>query len=299
MKKLLFTGSNGFLGKNILPLLQKNCQVKTLDLHNADYCCNLANEIPDINEKFDIVLHAVGKAHSVPTTEEEKKQFFDINYSGTVNLCKSFEKSKNFPDSFIFISTVAVYGCSTGENIDENYPLNGEIPYALSKIQAENFLTDWAKKNSVILSVLRPSLIAGTNPPGNLGAMIDGIKKDKYLSIGKANAQKSILMAHDIANLIPALAEKGGIYNICDSQHPTFRQLENLIVKQLDKSTIITIPFFVAKILAKTGDCFGQKFPINSAKLIKITQSLTFSNEKAKKELNWQPLNVLENFKIS
>jgi hypothetical protein len=33
-------------------------------------------------------------------------------------------------------------------------------------------------------------------------------------------------------------------------------------------------------------------------KLKKITKSLIFSNEKAKKDLRWIPLNVLNNFQI-
>lgn len=36
---------------------------------------------------------------------------------------------------------------------------------------------------------------------------------------------------------------------------------------------------------------------INSYKLEKMTKSLTFSNEKARKELGWEPLDVLENYK--
>jgi len=73
------------------------------------------------------------------------------------------------PESFIFVSTVAVYGCETGEDIDENHPLKGNTPYALSKIQAEKFLTEWCHTNNVKLGIIRPSLIAGPNPPGNLG----------------------------------------------------------------------------------------------------------------------------------
>ena len=46
------------------------------------------------------------------------------------------------------------------------------------------------------------------------------------------------------------------------------------------------------------GDCLGAKAPINSLKLRKITSSLTFSNEKAVRELGWNPMNVLENFRI-
>lgn len=50
--------------------------------------------------------------------------------------------------------------------------------------------------------------------------------------------------------------------------------------------------------MAKMGDMIGEKAPINSLKLRKIAESLTFSNEKAVRELGWKPLNVLDNFKI-
>jgi len=296
--KLLFTGASGFLGSNLKPLLKNNFEIKTLGLtDDDDYKVNIAITVPEIDILFDVVLHAAGKAHSIPKTEEEKKSFFDINFQGTANLCRALEKS-GLPKAFIFVSTVAVYGLEAGENITEEYPLNGDSPYALSKIKAEEFLTDWCVRNNVTLGIIRPSLIAGPNPPGNLGAMIDGIKSGAYLSIAGGKARKSILMVQDIARLLPALIEKGGIYNICDDSQPTFRELELLIAKQLGKRSPISISYSFAKFLASAGDFLGKNAPINSLKLSKITESLTFSNEKAKQELNWQPLNVLENFMI-
>ena len=298
MEKLLFTGASGFLGNNILPNLQMQFDVETLGLTSNDtYNVNIANAVPSLNESFDVVLHAAGKAHMVPKSEEEKKLFFDINYQGTVNLCKALESS-GVPKAFIFISTVAVYGLEFGENITEEHPLNGDTPYALSKIQAEEYLTDWCARNNVTLGIIRPSLIAGPNPPGNLGDMIRGIKTGKYLSIAGGKARKSVLMVQDIYRLILPLMEKGGIYNVCDDSQPTFRELEILISKQLGLKTPLSIPFWLAKSMALVGDLLGKKAPINSLKLKKITESLTFSNEKAKRELNWQPLNVLENFRI-
>jgi len=296
--KLLFTGASGFLGSNLKPLLKQKFEVKTLGLTDSDdYKVNIATTIPELDKSFDVILHAAGKAHVVPKTEEEKKLFFDINYHGTINLCKALDKYR-LPKAFIFISTVAVYGLETGENITEEYPLNGETPYALSKIQAEQFLTEWCSKNNVVLSIIRPSLIAGPNPPGNLGAMIKGIKTGAYLSIAGGKARKSVLMVQDIARLLPALIEKGGVYNVCDDSQPTFRELEVLIAQQLGKKLPQSIPYWLAKSMALAGDLLGEKAPINSLKLSKITESLTFSNEKAKRELHWQPLNVLNNFKV-
>lgn len=296
--KLLFTGASGFLGINILELLRQRYLITTVGLTAIDNIqCNIAEEIPELSEKYDIVLHAAGKAHSVPKTEAESKVFFDVNLLGTKHLCAALENT-GLPKSFIFISTVAVYGIETGENITEDYPLNGTSPYALSKIQAEQFLKEWCGINNVTLTILRPSLIAGPNPPGNLGAMIKGISTGKYLSIGDGKARKSVLMVQDIANLIPLVADKGGVYNVCDSHHPCFRELEELICKQLNKSSVISVPFYIAKLLAIVGDLLGKYAPINSDKLSKITKSLTFSNEKAKKELAWESIDVIKNFKF-
>ncbi|NDW11796.1 NAD-dependent epimerase/dehydratase family protein [Bacteroides sp. 214] len=294
---LLFTGASGFLGNSIYPLLS-SYQITTIGLtDNDDICANLAKEIPVLDKQYNIVLHAAGKAHSIPKTEVEKKLFFDVNLQGTKNLCTALEKN-SIPKSFIFISTVAVYGCDYGENITEEHPLNGDTPYALSKIQAEEYLQEWCAKHHVVLSIIRPSLIAGPNPPGNLGAMISGIKRNRYLSIAGGKAKKSVLMVQDIANLIPLLAEKGGIYNVCDNHYPTFRELETVICKQLNKRMPLSIPYWIAKSMALVGDCLGNKAPINSLKLKKITESLTFSNEKARRELGWEPIEVLRAFKI-
>lgn len=295
---LLFTGASGFLGKNILPELSKHFQVKTMGLTpDEDYRVNLSDTIPLLLQEFDVVLHAAGKAHSIPRTKAEEQVFYDVNYQGTVNLCRALEKNK-LPQALVFISTVAVYGCEQGENISETHPLDGTTAYALSKKQAEEFLQEWCGKHNVTLGILRPSLLAGPNPPGNLGAMIRGIASGKYLGIAGSKARKSVLMANDIARLIPLLVEKGGIYNVCDDQHPSFKQLEQIIARQLGKKCPFSIPYWTAKIIALAGDSLGEKAPINSIKLKKITESLTFNNEKAKKALGWQPLNVLQHFKI-
>src|SRR5574344_1708129 len=124
MKTLLFTGSNGFLGNNNLPQLEEMYSVDTLTrLSESTYKCDLSKEVPVLNKKYDVILHAAGKAHVVPKTKEEEKLFFDINLDGTKNLCKALEKS-GVPKSFVFISTVAVYGCDSGDLITEEHLLD-------------------------------------------------------------------------------------------------------------------------------------------------------------------------------
>ena len=298
MEKLLFTGGTGFLGKNTRSILDGMYEVTTCGISTDDMLkANLAKEVPTLDQHYNVVLHACGKAHVLPKSEAEKQAFFDVNYQGTVNLCSALE-NVGVPKALIFISTVAVYGCEFGKLITENHPLNGDTPYAKSKIMAEEYLVRWCQKNNVILGILRPSLLAGKNAPGNLGAMVNGIRKGFYMNIAGGKVVKSILMAEDIARLLPLVAEKGGIYNVCDTRQPSFGQISEQVAKQLGKGKPLNIPYWVAWCMAKVGDCLGTNAPINSYKLEKMTKDLTFSNEKARKELGWEPLDVLSHYQI-
>lgn len=297
MENLLFTGGTGFLGKNVRPILEKKYNITTCGITPDDMIkANLAKDIPELDKHYDVVLHACGKAHVVPKTEAEKQAFYDINYTGTIHLCDALEKV-GVPRAIVFISTMSVYGDVHGNMSTEETPLVGDSPYADSKIKAEEYLTEWCKKNNVVLGILRPSLLAGKGAPGNLGAMIHGIKSGAYLSIAGGKAKKSVLMVDDIAHLVPLVAEKGGVYNVCDDHNPSFGELEATIAKQLGKRKPLSIPYWLAKCLALLGDIFSF-FPINSSRLEKIVTSDTWSNEKAKRELGWQPMDVLENYKI-
>lgn len=299
MKKLLFTGGTGFVGRNIKPLLDKTYEVTTIGIMDADMIkANFVKDIPNLPERYDIVLHAAGKAHVYPKTEAEKKAFYDVNLTGTIHLCEALEKT-GVPNAFIFISTLSVYGGEVFGNMDseDSKPLIGDTPYADSKIKAEEYLTNWCKEHNVILGILRPSLLAGKGAPGNLGAMVNGIRTGAYLSIAGGKARKSVLMVDDIAHLVPLVAEKGGVYNVCDDHNPSFGELESSIAKQLGKRKPINIPYWMAKRLALIGDVFSF-FPLNSNRLKKIITSDTWSNEKAKRELGWRPMDVLENYKI-
>ena len=296
--KLLFTGASGFLGNNVRPILEKMYAVTTVGLASQDnYTVNIAKDIPKLYEHYDIVLHAAGKAHSIPRTEAERQVFFDVNLQGTKNLCTALEKV-GMPRAFVFISSVAVYGCDYGENITEEHSLNGITPYAISKRLAEEYLQKWCLEHNVVLGIIRPSLIVGPNPPGNLETMITGIRKGRYFSIAGGRASKSVLMVQDIAHLIPLLVRKGGIYNVCDNRHPSYNELGVCISKQLGMShNPLSIPYWMAWCMAKVCDIVGV-LPIDSHRLEQLTKSNTYSNEKAKKALGWEPLDVIDNFKI-
>lgn len=296
----LLTGASGFLGKQILDVLSIHYDFSiigrsALKSDNKRYFqLDLAKEKTKDLPSFKLVIHCAGKAHVVPRTPEEEDEFYQVNLQGTINLCDSLVNSNAIPESFVFMSTVAVYGVDNGELIVEDHPLDGKTPYAKSKILSEKYLLEWSEKHNVRLLILRLPLIAGPNPPGNLGAMIRGIATSRYLSIGKAGAHKSIVWANDIAELIPSAAKVGGIFNLTDGKHPSFRELEICIAAALGKKVPASIPLAIAKVIGRVGDLLGKRAPINSEKLSKITSTLTFDDRKARVLLNWNPSGVIE-----
>lgn len=297
VNSLLVSGASGFLGKFIYKELLKHGKVISIARSDADINADLSVQ-PPILPTVELVVHCAGKAHFVPKNEMEKQAFFDTNVKGTRNLLKGIEKSGAMPKSFVLISSVAVYGLETGQLLDEKTSLLAQDAYGASKIQAEAIVRDWCEKNDVICTILRLPLIAGPNPPGNLSAMINGIKKGYYFNIAGGKAKKSMVLAQDVAEIITKAAIVGGVYNLTDGQHPSFFQLAQLIAKQLGKSKPLNIPFSVAKLMALIGSIIGNKAPINNHKLKKITSDLTFDDTKARKALGWNPKPVLQGFRI-
>ncbi|MGO4819421.1 NAD-dependent epimerase/dehydratase family protein [Flavobacterium sp. W22_SRS_FP1] len=295
---ILVTGANGFLGKAIVKELEKDNKLFCLSRSSGNYQILLEREVPEFKQSFDLVIHAAGKAHSIPKTESERKQFYDVNIIGTQNLLKGLEK-RGVPNQFVFISSVSVYGQEFGKAIKEDHKLEAKDAYGLSKIEAEGLLTEWCKKHNVVCTILRLPLLVGKNPPGNLGAMIKAIDKGYYFNIGGGEARKSMVLAQDVAAFIPIVSSVGGTYNLTDEHHPSFMELSSAISILRNKKQPYNLPLIVAVAMGFFGDLLGEKAPINSLKIKKITSDLTFDDSKARSLLNWKSKPVLEYLKTN
>ena len=292
----LLTGNNGFFGKYIYNSFIKTHNMYTLSRSKSSYNVDLSKQIPHFNEPYDIVIHCAGKAHDLSKKTIKKKLIYKINVNGLKNLLSGLEK-KTLPLKFVFISSVSVYGLSSGINVSESNDLLAKDEYGLSKIDGEKIIKEWCKDNHVKCLILRLPLLIGQNPPGNLGAMIKSIKMGYYFNINGGKARKSMVLADDVSEIILKASEIGGTFNLTDGNHPDFNQLGYSIAKQLNKKYILNMPLFIAQVLSKIGDFFGMNF-FNSSKLSKIISDLTFDDSKARKKLNWKPSSVIENLKI-
>jgi nucleoside-diphosphate-sugar epimerase len=300
---ILLTGASGFLGQYLIERLVGEGEVTTLGRtqphqSHSHITADLAVGIPPLEQSFQWVVHNAGKAHVVPRTPAEKQAFFDVNVKGTANLLKALESAADKPKAFVLISTVAVYGLEQGEGITETQSLAATDPYGRSKVEAEQIVGEWCRRHHVTLTILRLPLVVGLQPPGNLGAMIKGIEKGFYFGIGKSAARKSMVLAEDVANIIPPAATVGGIYHLTDGYHPSFAELENLIATTLQKSLPKHLPFDMARAIAIGGDLANsilrrRLFPLDSRALSKITRHLIFDDWSARRNLNWHPSSVL------
>lgn len=293
--KILITGASGFLGRHLYDFFETSGHtVDTLGRKNLDtFTADISKEILPIDVRYDLVIHSAAKAHVVPKTEEEKNDFFAINYKGTRNILRSLTET---PKNFTFISTVSVYGLDFGLDISEEHPLASKEPYGLSKIKAEKAVLDWGIKHGVNVTILRLPLLFGKNPPGNLKAMIKAIKKGYYFNIGKGQAKKSMVFAADVAEFIPVIMPYGGIYNLTDGYHPSFKELSDTIAEYYGFRKPISLPRFVVNLMAKFGEIIQQltkkNMPINKRQYGKMVKSLIINDDKARAK-GWTPKSIL------
>jgi nucleoside-diphosphate-sugar epimerase len=303
MKKVLLTGHTGFLGKIIIKNLEEKYIITTLGKSSPTpnhIYFDLKNPAPiKLNYCFDIIIHSAGKAHIVPKNEKERNEFHEINFYGTKRFLDSLDSLPLKPKSFIFVSTVAVYGLDFGENISEDSPLNAKDAYGISKKLSEDLISEWCKTNNVICTILRLPLVIGFPAKGNLDKMIKGIKNGFYFNIGGGKARKSMVMGEDVADFIPLVESIGGIYNLTDGYNPSFFEFSKCISNQIGKKTPYNISRKLMFVIAKIGDMSFGLSPFNFDKYKKLTQSLTFDDMKARKLAKWSPKFVLESFKLN
>ena len=290
MSNILLTGHSGFLGSHIKTFLRgKDYNIINLGRSkDSDIICDLGNETFQ-SKNIDYVIHVAGKAHSIPKNQAQIDEFYKVNYQGTKNLIHSIGNLKI--KTFIFISTVAVYGKEAGELIDEISPLLGDTPYALSKIKAERALLDFSKAKNIKVVILRLPLITGEGAVGNLNSIIKAIKKGYYFRIGKGDAKRSIIAAVDVAEVMPELFEIEGTYNYTDCIHPKISEIDTVISIKYNKK-VQTLPFSLMKLISNIGEIFPF-FPFNKTRFKKLTKTLTFSNKKILNQINYKPLKGL------
>ncbi|WP_338875072.1 NAD-dependent epimerase/dehydratase family protein [Spirosoma sp. SC4-14] len=301
---ILLTGASGFLGSRIRKELLARHVLTTLGrqpVGERHIYCDLAEQVPNLqNQTFDYVINAAGKAHSIPKNRQEMADYDRVNVQGTARLLTALEQMPTLPKAVVHLSTVLVYGRQEGHLLDESTALLAKDAYGPSKVRAEQLVREWGMQRNVRTAILRLPLVVADQPNGNLAAMMTAIRRGYYVRIGNGSARRSMVRADDVAAVVVRAAEVGGVYNLTDGRHPSIHDLEEAIARCVGRTHIRTVPFGMAKHVARLGDginaVIGRKFPLDSIALQKLTNSLTFSDQAARRYLNWKPRAVLDCF---
>ena len=167
-KKVLVTGSSGFVGKGLVAELKRQgAEVLTLtdhdgrriDIRDQQSVKGIINEIGNL----DIVYH-LAAISSVPFSIENPRETYEVNVVGTLNIlesCRLHDVKK-----IVFASSY-VYGQPQYLPIDEKHPLQPTNPYARSKILGEELCRAYNTDFGVKCIILRPFNIYGAGQNKN------------------------------------------------------------------------------------------------------------------------------------
>lgn len=174
-KKVLLTGSDGFIGSHLTEaLVRKGYEVRAFVYYNSfnswgwlDQCAEdvkgkfevFAGDIRDpygvrsAMKGCDAVLHLAALI-AIPYSYHSPASYVDTNVKGTLNIVQAamdldFKK-------VIHTSTSEVYGTARFVPITEDHPLQGQSPYAASKIGADQIAMSFYTSFGTPVTILRP-----------------------------------------------------------------------------------------------------------------------------------------------
>lgn len=243
-KKILVTGANGFLGRELTSVLELSkkysliCHVGKSDKTEivvGDTIKNIFNaDISDYPaflkasglEKPDVVVHTAGLAHQFGKTTRE--EFWRVNVFGTENVCRLCAEMS--VRRLILISSVAVYGDYGKTMVDERFACRPSGDYAQSKFEAEERAAEFCSRKGIELTIIRPATIIGEGDRGNTTRLIKALNTGKFLWIGDGSNRKTLIYKNDVAR---------GIQKVIEGESKKRTEIYNLVSEPLEMREVV------------------------------------------------------------
>lgn len=241
-KKILITGSNGFLGKLAIEYFRENYNLVLVDISSSNdeffYKADIGNfeEIDFIisKEKPDIIFHF---ASEIFDTYNQKK-IYKTNVEGSKNIHVS--SIKNNVENLIFTSTFSLFEKNYDYLINEKEPISCKNYYGITKFEVEKDLL--SVESDLNIFIFRCPIIVDRSRAHRLGVLFEFLKDNCTLWIlGDGSNKLQFVSAIDLFIAIEkSLNLKGKhVYNIgCEKVETMKETFEYLINKTGSKSKI-------------------------------------------------------------
>jgi UDP-glucose 4-epimerase len=164
------------------------------------------------------VVHTAGLAHQFKAQAHQESRFFSINCEATERLARAAAASG--VKRFVYVSSVAVYGSAKdGELRNEDAVPVPVGPYAQSKRQAEIRLLQGAAETGLEVVILRMGTLYGEDDPGNVGRLMEAMRRGRFVMVGPGQNKKSLLHRDDAARACVRAAlhqgnRRAGFWNV-------------------------------------------------------------------------------------
>ena len=253
-KIAVVTGGAGFIGSHMVDLLlSKKYKVHVIDNFSGGHKKNLRHHYNNsqlILEKIDIcklktnnklfknadyVFHFAGIGDIVPSIENPAN-YMKTNVQGTIKVLEASRYSK--VKKFVYAASASCYGL-TKTKVKENFEINTEHPYALSKYLGELAVFHWHKVYGLPINSIRIFNAYGTRlrTTGTYGAVFGVFIKQKLKNkpltiVGNGRQSRDFVYVTDVARAFLAAAKTnyvGKIYNVGNGNPQTVNYLASLI----------------------------------------------------------------------
>ena len=267
MKKILITGSGGFVGKNLIRFL-KNYSFQIIETKDKSFDLKL-NESWEQIEKCDYLIHLAGKSF-VPNSWEEPAKFIKNNILLITNALEYCKVNKT---KLIFLSSY-LYGNCKKLPIKENSPIEATNPYALSKLLSEKLCYFYKNNFQVNNIILRVFNLYGPGQPKDylLSKITNQVKNENIIKVDSLSPKRDYVYIDDLCSaIVKAINYKGdeNIFNIGSGKSYSVKEIIDFI-----------------------QNIYGTSFDIKEKKIIRKNEILNTIADinLAKKELGWFPI---------
>ena len=304
--KILVTGGTGFTGHNLSKrLLKDGHQVRLLVRNRTrvgiDPQPGLEIHEGDIRDRaaVDRAVEGVSKVFNIAamfrTAGSVDKDYHDIHVVGTRHLLEA--AVKNRVERFVHCSTVGVHGDIKVPPANEESPYAPADIYQRTKLEGELMAREFAAKNGLALSVVRPTAIYG---PGDLRLLklfklavkkitpVIGTGKIFYHMVYIDDLVQGFILASERQEAIGEAFIIGGEENmILDDLLSTIARITG---SPDFKVHIPALPFqLIGSLCEKICIPLGINPPIYRRRVDFFTKSRSFDISKAKRLLGYTP----------